>query len=204
MAESQEQQRILESVQEKVFRLGFSRVTVDEMAEDLGISKKTIYKFFPSKESIMRGILRMTMRHMEKQVIAIVESDKPFEQKFTAFLGLLARLTSRISKQLQRDIQRYMPEMDKEIEEFRREKVFGRLRPMFQQAKEEGFLRADLNDELFMLVFINSIQTIITPSVLANYSFSAQEAFQQLFRILFEGALTDEARAKFHFFEFPV
>ena len=42
------------------------------------------------------------------------------------------------------------------------------------------------------------------PSVLADHSFSAQEAFKQIFRILFEGGLTDSARSKFQFFEFSI
>ena len=94
--------------------------------------------------------------------------------------------------------------MDREIEEFRREKIFGRLTPMFRQAKAEGFLREDLNDDIFMMVFINAVQSIMTPSVLADHSFSAQEAFKQIFRILFEGGLTDSARSKFQFFEFSI
>lgn len=204
MANIEERDRILESAQGKIFDRGFSKVTVDEIAEDLGMSKKTIYKFFPSKEDIMLGIVRMTMRHLEKQVVAIVESDKPFEEKFTSFLALLAKMTRKMSKPLQKDIQKHLPAVDREIEEFRREKIFGRLTPMFRQAKAEGFLREDLNDDIFMMVFINAVQSIMTPSVLADHSFSAQEAFKQIFRILFEGGLTDSARSKFQFFEFSI
>jgi AcrR family transcriptional regulator len=204
MAVIEEKDRILESAQDKFFSLGFTKVTVDEIAEDLGMSKKTIYKFFPSKEDIMLGIVRMTMKRFEKKVIEIVDSDKPFEEKFPVFLALLASLTRKMSKAIQRDIQKHLPEVDREIEEFRREKIFGRLTPMFRQAKAEGFLREDLNDDIFMMVFINAIQTIMTPSVLADYSFSAQEAFKQIFRILFEGGLTDQARTKFDFFEFSI
>ena len=203
MTDTQERDRILNSAEGKFFSQGFVKVTVDEIAEDLGMSKKTIYKFFPSKEEIMLGIMRMNMRRVEKQVITIVESAKPFEQKFSEFLSLLARLTSKISKQFQKDVRRHLPELDKEIETFRRDKIFGRLRPMFLQAKEEGFLRKDLNDEIFMLVFMNAVQNIMTPSVLAEHSFAAEEAFRQIFRILFEGALTDEARQSFHFFDVP-
>jgi AcrR family transcriptional regulator len=200
MADIQEKERILTSAEDKFFARGFAKVTVDELAEDLGMSKKTIYKFFPSKEDIMRGIMRLNMKRIERQVTAIVESDKPFDQKFTEFLGLLARLTSRISKQLQKDIHRHLPELDQEIETFRREKVFGKLIPMFKQAKAEGFLREDMNVDVFMLVFINAVQGIMVPTVLAQHPFSAEEAFRQIFRVLFEGILTDEARKQFHFF----
>jgi len=204
MADIQEKERILNSIEDKFMSQGFAKVTMDEVAEDLGMSKKTIYKFFPSKEEIMLGIVRMNMRRIEKQVTTIVESDKPFESKFTEFLTLIARLTRKLGKQVQKDIQRHLPELDKEIETFRREKVLGKLRPMFLQAKEEGFLRKDLNDDIFMMVFVASIQNILTPSLLAQYSFSAEEAFRQIFRILFEGVLTDEARSKFHFFDYSI
>ncbi|GJQ20395.1 MAG: TetR family transcriptional regulator [Bacteroidia bacterium] len=200
MPEIHEKDRILNSAEDKFLSQGFSKVTVDELAADLGMSKKTIYKFFPSKEDIMRAIMRMIMKRIERQVTTIVESDQPFEQKFTEFLGMLARLTSRIGKQFQKDIKRHMPELEREMETFRREKVFGKLIPLFQQAKAEGFLREDLNVEIFMLVFTNAVQGIMTPSVLAMHSFSAEEAFRQIFRVLFEGILTNDARQRFNFF----
>ena len=204
MADIQEKERILMSAEDKFMNQGFVKVTMDEVAEDLGMSKKTIYKFFPSKEEIMLGIVRMNMRRIEKQVSTIVESGKPFDQKFIEFLALLARLTRKMGKQVQRDIQRHLPDLDREIETFRREKVYGKLRSMFSQAKEEGFLRKDVNDEIFMQMFIASAQTIMIPTVLAQYPFSAEEAFRQIFRILFEGALTNEARQKFHFFDYSI
>ena len=117
MAIVEEKDRILESAQEKIFDRGFSKVTVDEIAEDLGMSKKTIYKFFPSKEDIMLGILRMTMRRIEKQVVGIVESDKPFEEKFPAFLALLANMARKMGKALQKDIQKYMPAVDRDVDD---------------------------------------------------------------------------------------
>lgn len=203
MTDIQERDRILNSAEDKFMSQGFVKVTVDEIAEDLGMSKKTIYKFFPSKEEIMLGIMRMNMRRLEKQVASIVESAKPFDQKFSEFLALLARLTSKFSKQLQKDVRTRMPELDREIETFRREKIYGRLHTMFLQAKDEGFIRKEVNVEIIMLVFMNAAQNIMVPSILAQHEFSAEEAFRQIFRILFEGALTDSARESFHFFDAP-
>jgi len=41
--------RILTEARGLFFRYGFSRVTMDEAAETLGMSKKTLYRHFPSK-----------------------------------------------------------------------------------------------------------------------------------------------------------
>ena len=46
-------EKIIELISEKFFREGFSRTTMDEIATDLHMSKKTIYKFFSSKEELL-------------------------------------------------------------------------------------------------------------------------------------------------------
>jgi hypothetical protein len=65
---------------------------------------------------------------------------------------------------------------------------------MFEQAKQEEMFRADLNTDLFYLVFISSVQGIMNPKTLSDNSFSAEDAFQQIFRILMEGILTEKGK----------
>jgi hypothetical protein len=72
---------------------------------------------------------------------------------------------------------------------------------MFDQAKREGVFRKDLNVDLFVLVFLNSVQNIINPQTLSQQSFSTEEAFHQILTIIFEGAVTDEARQQLHLSE---
>lgn len=201
MPEQEEKERILATARERFFTHGFSKVTVDEIASDLGMSKKTIYKFFPSKEDLIKAIVHAMMHSMERNVEAIVNSDKPFPQKLTEFLALLGKQISKVSKEFQRDMQRYAPGFWKEVETFRRERIFTKLDKMFVQAKQEGFFREDLNTEIFMSVFTHAVEGIMNPMTLSQSSFSPDTAFKNIFRILFEGALTNDARKQVHLFE---
>ncbi len=201
MSEQEEKERILETAREKFFTHGFSKVTVDEIASDLGMSKKTIYKFFPSKEDIMRAVVHFLMKRIEREVESIVSSDRPFAQKMTQLLAFIGRIWGRAGRQLPIDIKKYAPELWKEIETFRREQLLTKIQKMFQQAKAERVFRDDLNTELFMLMFLHAVEGILNPYTLSEHSFSAEEAFRSIFRILFEGALTDEARKTIQFFE---
>jgi AcrR family transcriptional regulator len=202
MAEIEERERIVGKAQEKFFALGFSRVTVEELAADLGMSKKTIYKFFPSKEEILRGVVQMMMKRIEREVGEIVSSNKPFEQKMTDLLAVVGRVWGRAGRaQLLIDMKKHAPELWKEVEQFRREHLLTKVHTMFLQAKHEGVFRNDLDTDLFMLMFLYCMEGILNPYTLSEHSFSAQEAFRSIFRVLFEGALTDEARSKMHLFE---
>jgi hypothetical protein len=95
------------------------------------------------------------------------------------------------------DVQRFAPALWKEVEIFRRERVLSQLQKMFRQAKKEGVFREDMDPDLFFLVLTTTIQGIMNPQILSQQPFSAEEAFQGIFTILYEGALTDKACKKF-------
>jgi hypothetical protein len=69
---------------------------------------------------------------------------------------------------------------------------------MLKQAKKEGVFREDLDPDLFFLVLTTTIQGIMNPQILSQQPFSAEEAFKGIFRILYEGAFTQEARKRFN------
>jgi hypothetical protein len=59
-------------------------------------------------------------------------------------------------------------------------------------------IRKDLDSDLFVLVFLSAVQDILTPQTLAELPVSALQAFQGILKIIFEGALTADARATMH------
>jgi AcrR family transcriptional regulator len=201
MSELEEKERIIEIAEQRFLRLGTSKVTLDEIAAELRMSKKTMYKFFPSKEDLLRTIVHAIMGRLRGRVEAIVESDKPFVQKAPELLAVLGRQIGMISKQFMIDLQRFAPALWKEMDDFRRERILTNVRRMFTQAKEEGVFRKDLDVELFILVFLNSVQGIVNPQTLTQQSFSGEEALAGIFKIIFEGAMTEEARKEFGLFD---
>lgn len=201
MTDIKEQERIIEAAREKFFEQGFNKVTVDEIASDLGMSKKTLYKFFPSKEDLVRKVIHFMMRQASAQIESIVKSDKPFVEKMSELLVFIGRMWGRANRQLPIDMKKYFPDLWKEIEVFRRERILVNMQKVFLQAKQEGVLRDDVNAQLLMLMFLACVEGILNPTTLAEQSFSLTEAFRGIFKILFVGAMTEEARQRHHIFE---
>ena len=197
MVEDDDETRIIGAAADRFMEAGLYKVTMDEIASDLRMSKKTVYKFFPSKEVLLKAIVHTMMKKIESDVQTIISSEKPFEEKLTSILTIVGMLLRKMSRPFLIDIQRFAPGLWKEIETFRRERVFSKIQQMFRQAKKEGVFREDLDPDLFILIFATVMQGIMNPQVLSQQSFSAEEAFKGIFRILYEGALTDEARKIF-------
>lgn len=202
--EFETRERILDHARERFLHHGFSKVTVDELSADLGMSKKTFYKFFPSKEELLRTIIDAMMKGIEREMERIENSDRPFAERLADVMVLLGKNMGRISRAFQLDIQRFAPALWKEAETFRRERVIARIGRMILKAREEGIFREEINEVILVHMLLHSIQGIVNPEFLTQQSFSLNEAFRTIFKTLFEGALTDEARKEFHVFDQPL
>jgi AcrR family transcriptional regulator len=63
--------RIMLEARSLFFRYGFSKVTMDETAEALGMSKKTLYRYFPSKEDLLQEVTNEHLQECDEQQKAI-------------------------------------------------------------------------------------------------------------------------------------
>lgn len=191
--------RILETAREQFFNRGFTKVTTDEIAAELGMSKKTLYKFFPKKNKLLEEVLELTMLEVKKGAEEIIQDDS---LEFTAKLErLFAFLGGKVSMLLRRpflqDIQRNAPQIWHKIEKFRKEMIQSRFANLINEGVQKNELRCDVNPQLVTLIFFNAIQNIINPETLSNIPFTASEAFEAIIKTIFEGILTEDARKNY-------
>ena len=78
--------RILTRAEEMFLRFGYSKVTMDEIAANLGMSKKTLYKFFPSKEELVREIIYKMRCGVKDYIDDLLANDEmDFVEKINEF-----------------------------------------------------------------------------------------------------------------------
>ncbi|MDP1677981.1 MAG: TetR/AcrR family transcriptional regulator [Bacteroidota bacterium] len=197
LTENEPKERILDLARDRFFKMGFNKVTLDEISGELGISKKTMYKFFPSKEDLVKTIVHMTLRSAQKEVERITTQDKPFVHRLAEVMMFMGKMTSRLGRPFLQDMQRFAPSIWKEADEFRRTHLLSKVISMIHQAKQENVFRGDVNEEVIVMMLTACIQNIVTPDVLSQHSFSPKEAMYTIFHVIFEGALTEESRKEF-------
>jgi AcrR family transcriptional regulator len=185
---------ILEHARNEFLARGFSKVTVDEIASQLGISKKTLYKSYPSKEELLRASLHSMMRSAGWELERIVSSDQPLVNKLSKAMILMGTYVSKIRKETIADMQRSAPTVWIELDKYRNKHIVAKIIDLIAQAKDENILRPEVHAEVVIEMFVNSIRGIVTPEVLTSRSFSAEQAIRSIVTVIFQGALTDGAR----------
>lgn len=172
---------------------GFARVTVEDITSGLGMSKKTFYKCFESKEDLIFQIVKQITGEIALRLAEIQQSEQPFVQKLHALITLVHSRFRKFSTPLLRDIQIHAPGTWEYIQEFRRNKILTVWSGLIEQGKREGYIRGDINSRLLLLSIIGLIEAVVNPTTLSNESFSTDEAMRGIMGMIFRGILTDAA-----------
>ncbi len=192
------QNRILEVAGSQFFSLGFTKVTMDEIAHEMGMSKRTLYQYFPGKKALLRKALLSRTKRISEGLGKISQSNEThFGKKLEQALTLVATEIPHFSPIFLRDIQRHAPEVWKELDQRRQETIHTRFGQLIQEGVKEGFLRKDIDAEVLVLLFSTLIRNVMNPETLSRLPLSAPQAFSVISGVLFEGILTDKGRAKY-------
>lgn len=188
--------RILEEGRKRFFKHGFERVTVDEIASGLGISKKTFYKHFPSKEQLLWEVVGSALNEANSRIEALLgDRDLDFPEKMKGIMVQMGESLSRVGKPLMEDVRTRYPDVWDEFQGFRRARIRLELARLLEEGVRKGYFRKDVDLRVFVLVYANAVTGIVNPDTLSDLPLSASEVFGSIVLILFEGIMTDRARA---------
>ncbi len=188
-------QRILAAAGNLFFNRGFAKVTVDEIAAELGISKKTLYQHFASKDELLHSVVRGMITDVAAEVEVIINEDRA--DCIDQLIGLMRLMTarvSRISKQFADDMQKHAPELWREVEQFRYKKVMANFGRLVRKGQAAGAIRRDVDPELLTVIFAATIQGVVNPQTLARLPYTASQLFQAVGKTMFIGILSEKAK----------
>ncbi len=100
----------------KLFNSSGCKFSMQELANELKISKKTLYKFFSSKEEILTYIINESFDEVHEKQHEIYKSDLSIEKKLREILTTSFNRQDSINMQKTKEINKYYPELYKIIE----------------------------------------------------------------------------------------
>jgi len=180
--------RILATAERLFVDHGFSRVTMDEIASLLGMSKKTLYRHFASKEELCGAVLDATFAAIDAALAAIVgDKESTFEARLSRYMAVIAAGFEKARGPLLRDLMREAPVLYQRVVEERRSVVNRRTRALFAEGIRSGALRKDVPEAFIVAMIMNTSEHLIQPDKLAELGLTPREMFELSLRVLLDG-----------------
>lgn len=187
--------RIVSAARAQLFAHGYSSWTMDDLATELGMSKKTLYQHFPGKEELVRAALEQFAASVRAEADAIIaDRHLTFAEKLRGFTGGMHQRLSQLTPHVMRDLQRFAPRLHDLTFELRRKNIpyiFGRL---IEQGQLTGKVRPELDAPFAAEFLLHAMQGIMHPGTLEHLRLTPPQAFEKAMSLYFGGLLTPAGR----------
>ncbi len=169
---------------------GFRTVSMDDLAAELGMSKKTLYANFPSKNALIEAVLKDKFREVEADLAKLAQEQAAHvESALQQFFSCLQRHTAEIQPAFVRDIGRETPELFQLVEQKRRELIRRYFGGLFEDGKKTGMIRSDIPTHLIIEILLGAVQAIMNPAKLMELGLTVEQGYSSVIRLVLEGAL---------------
>lgn len=188
-------QRILASARLHFMAHGFKNVTMDDLASEMGMSKKTLYAHFRSKSALVKSVITQKLDEAEKELGGVLA------EKSGDFINALHQLTAHLQKQsgepqpvFVRDLSREEPALAEYLITRRRKIVEKTFVKLLACGRDAGHVRDDIPIEFLIEVLLAVLETIAVPKHLASQHLSVAECLNRILSTFLHGVLTEKGR----------
>jgi AcrR family transcriptional regulator len=188
--------RIIDVARREFFANGFRNVTMDDLAADLGMSKKTFYAHFPGKTELLKAVLTDKFDHVEADLGRIArENPLDVAALLQQLLGCMQRHTDEIQPPFLRDMQREAPELFHLVESRRREIIRRYWGGLFRNGRKAGLIRKDIPIILMIEILLGAVQSIVNPSKMAELGLTPKTAVSSIIQVVLHGVITKKGKS---------
>ncbi len=190
--------RILAQARAHFFGRGYATWTMDELASELGMSKKTLYVHFRGKDEIVAHLIDTLAADLRKDADNLLaDRGLNFAEKLRAFVEAMLQRVAPIDPRALRDLQRFAPHLFQRLEDVREKMIpyiFGRF---VEEGQHSGVVRANLPASVAIAFFLHAMQGLMHPSSLERLRLAPREMIPLAIDLFFGGLLTPTGRKQY-------
>ena len=140
--------KILQKSADMFLNLGFKSVTMDDIAANLGMSKKTIYSHFSTKKKLVEASTFYVLEKVNETICSIIDANyDPIEETFT-IKSMINNLLKNEKSSPSYQLQKYYPKIFKQVNEQQFETVKSCIVENLKRGIVDGYYRKDIDIEM--------------------------------------------------------
>jgi TetR/AcrR family transcriptional regulator, cholesterol catabolism regulator len=172
---------ILIKVSELFRKYGVKSVTMDDVAKELGISKKTLYQYVADKTDLINKLMDYEIEGVGicfKGILATKQN--AIEQLFEVNRFMMS-MQKRYSPSFDYDMKKYYPDIFQRVFMIRRNNIFNASVANLQKGKLEGLYREELNEEILAKLNVSRMENMRSSSLFTAEEINSGEIFKEMF-----------------------
>jgi len=145
---------ILEESSKLFIRYGIRSMSIDDVARQLGISKKTLYQYFADKKELVQSVMKYHMDQTNNSFHGMKETPGNAIDILLRVSQILIEQMGQMNPSVTYDLSKYYPEAFKTLMDYKRGQVLDHIERNLQQGIKEGLYRKDMNTRVIAYFYL--------------------------------------------------
>jgi len=176
-----EEKHILERVLSLFIPYGIRSVTMEDIARELGVSKKTLYTDFKDKDDLIRRVIDFDSTQSREFYEEVYHSDFNAIQEIFSVNSRMHSFRSRYSATFNHDLKRYYPEIYRSWIHEKRENMYKMIVENLRKGKREGIYRKEINEQAIGSLYIARMEMLDNNEIIQAHNSRSDEFMKEIF-----------------------
>jgi len=184
-------EKIIHKAAELFLNLGFKSVTMDDIANEMGISKKTIYVHFENKTKLVEAVTFTVFENICQGIDCICEaSQNPIEELYDVKMYVMHYLKDeKTSPQFQ--LKKYYPQIYQRLHLKQFEKMHESVKESIQKGVDTGLFRSNIDVDFISRMYFNGMVGIKDETIFPKSSFTMDYLMENYLEYHLRAIVTD-------------
>ncbi|MCB0642293.1 MAG: TetR/AcrR family transcriptional regulator [Phaeodactylibacter sp.] len=162
-------------------KYGLKSVTMDDIARDLGISKKTLYQFVDNKADLIQKVVCLFVDEEQESIDSIQQqADDAIEEMLNIARHIIRFLRSLTPTTIY-DLQKYYKESWELVYELNNKHIIEVLKQNIEKGIRQGVYRENLNPEIIAKIYVGKIPIITDEEIFPGREYNREQLFSEFF-----------------------
>jgi TetR/AcrR family transcriptional regulator, cholesterol catabolism regulator len=185
-----ELKNILQKTRELYFRYGIKSITMDDVARELAISKKTLYQFVADKDDLVGKFIDFEIDLRQNQINECFKIGFNAIEELFEISDFMTRMMRDQNPVTEHDLRKYYPHHFQRIVSVRRERMYNYILQNLRKGKDEGLYREELDEEIIAKLFISRSEDENFRKFFSAEEFSSSRLFLEILMHYIRGIAT--------------
>ncbi len=179
--------QILEQAAQVFMRYGIKSVTMDDVARELKISKKTLYKYVSDKGDLVAKVMAGHCQMEQKQCLEILGSSANAIDEMIKITKHVGAMIKEIHPSIHYDLEKYYPEAWKIMSEHKDEFIGKCVENNLLRGIEEGLYRENLNARIISKIYVHKVDMVFDGRTFSSKDFRFENVYFEMVRYHLRG-----------------
>ncbi len=190
-------EKIVNSAEELFMQYGIRSVTMDDVASQSAMSKKTIYQYFQNKDALVLAVADAHFEREKEEFLDLEEAAVDAVHELILVSQCIRKHVFKMNPSLLFDMQKYHGAAWDAYLKFKHNTIRGHIVRNIKRGKSEGLYREELDAEILSIIRVEQVQLVFNPTIFPTNKFDFRNVQLQIMDHFVNGLLTDQGRIKY-------